>query len=162
MSDLTREVKDIFQPKSELLKLRRDAVQVFSDTEWTSYQKIAKRFDDKRQHTKRSFETEYASKVSEAQKRLIDKAGSVQRGLVPKRVGADNFDKTRIYRRAQREVLTSHENELRRIENSECEVLSEMLSKARERMKPTMKPSKNFQSAVDGQSVRDRRPRTWN
>ena len=157
MSDLSNEVKDVFQPRSELLKLRREAVQVFNEAERATYQKIAKRFAEERGQTTRSFEADYASKVSEAQKRLIDKAGSVKRGLVPKWGGADNFDKTHTNRRAQQEVRATHENELKRIDQSESEVLAEMLTKARERMKP----SKNFQSAVDGRSVLERRPRSW-
>lgn len=160
MSGLSDEVKDIFVPRGELHRLRREAAKRFNAPEWESYQTVAKQFDDERQKRKRSFSSEYALRVAQAQKKFIDEAGSVKRGLTPKGVSVDYFDKSQTYYLAQREVRFDHDNDLMRIDQRECEVLSEMLSKAREREELKRLPTKDFQKSVDRRSGVERRVRT--
>lgn len=160
MSDLADEIKDVFLPRGELYVLRREASRAFNAPEWASYQKAAKQFDEERLKKRQSFNAEYASRVSRAQKKFIDEAGSVKRELTPKGVGVDHFDKSLTYWHAQREVRFDHDNDMMRIDQRECEVLSEMLSKAREREELRRLPTTEFQKSVDRRSSTEIRVRT--
>lgn len=161
MSDLSDEIKGVFLPRGELYRLRREAARSFNAPEWASYQKAAKQFDEERKQRKQSFNSEYAFRVSRAQKKLIDEAGSVKRGLTPKGVSVDYFDKSQTYYLAQREVRFDHDNDMMRIDQSECEVLAEMLSKTREREELKRLPTKDFQKSVDRRSGPERRVKSW-
>jgi len=161
MTSLTNEVKDLFQPRSDLLALRKEAARILNDGEWVAYKKVAKEFDGKRRFTERQYELDYPSRVNEVRRRLINEAGSVKRGLVFKRYASDGFNKDEINRRAHMEVRAAHKNDLTRIDQQECEALRPMLENAHERVEQREKPIKDFQKAVDRRSGQDRRVRSW-
>ena len=161
MSGLTDEVKDLFNPRSELLELRKKAAQVLNNDEWKTYKKTVEKLDGDRRYTKRAFELEYADRVSEARRRLINKAGSVKRRLVDKRFGSDPFGKHEINRQAQLEVRAAHQQDMARIDQRECDAIRPMLENVQERVQAREKPIKDFQKAVDRRSGEDRRVRSW-
>lgn len=161
MSSLTDEVKDLFQPRSELLDLRLKAAKVLNNEEWAAYKKVAEMLDGERRYTKRALELEYADRVSDAQRRLINKAGSVKRRFVDRRFGSDPFNKREINRQAQLEVRAAHRQDLARIDQRECDAIRPMLENAQARTALREKPIKDFQKAVDRRSGEDRRVRSW-
>mgnify|MGYP007073293219 FL=1 len=74
MTSLSNEVKDLFQPRSDLLDLRREAAKTLSPNEWTAYKKAIKEFDGERRYTQRQYELEYPNRVNEVRRRLINEA----------------------------------------------------------------------------------------
>ncbi len=161
MTRLTNEVKDLFQPRSDLLALRKEAARALNADEWAAYKKVTEKYDGERRFTKRQYELEYPSRVNEVRRRLINEAGSVKRSLVFKRYVSDGFNKDEINRRAHMEVRTAHKNDLARIDQQECETLRPMLENAQARVEQREKPIKDFQKAVDRRSGQDRRVRSW-
>lgn len=161
MSSLTEEVKGLFEPRSKLLELRKEAARMLNNDEWTAYKEVSSKLDSERRYTRRTFELEYADRVSEAQWRLIHKAGSVKRQLVDRRFGSDAFNKHQINRQAQLEVRSAHKRDMARIDDRECDALSTMLDSAKARVQAREKPIKDFQKAVDRRSGEDRRVRSW-
>jgi hypothetical protein len=161
MSSLTDEVKDLFKPRSELLELRKEAARILNNDEWAAYKKESAKLDGKRRYTKRTLELEYADRVSQAQRRIINKAGSVKRRLVDRRFGLDQFNKHETNRQAQLEVRAAHQQDMARIDQRECDILRGMIENAKERVQAREKPIKDFQKAVDRRSGEDRRVRSW-
>jgi len=161
MSSLTNEVKDLFQPRSDLLKLRKEAAMVLNQDEWAAYKKVAETFDGQRRSTERQYELDYPNRVDQVRRRLINEAGSVRRNLVFKRYAADGFNKDEINRRAQIEVRTAHQRDHARIDQNECAEIRPMLENAQARVAAREKPIKDFQKAVDRRSATDRRVRSW-
>ncbi|MEE2943830.1 MAG: hypothetical protein VX444_01515 [Pseudomonadota bacterium] len=161
MTSLTHEVKDLFQARSDLLELRKEAARALNTEEWRAYKKVVEKFDGERRFTKRQYELEYPNRVNEVRRRLINEAGSVKRGLVFKRYASDGFNKDEINRRAHMEVRNAHKNDLTRIDQKECEALRPMLENAQARVEQREKPIKDFQKAVDRRSGQDRRVRSW-
>lgn len=161
MSGLTDEVKDLFKPRSDLLELRKEAARVLNNEEWKTYKKVVENLGGDRRYTKRAFELEYADRVSKAQRRLINKAGSVKRRLVDKRFGSDPFNKHEINRQAQLEVRASHRQDMARIDQRECDAIRPMLENAQVRIQAREKPIKDFQKAVDRRLGEDRRVQSW-
>jgi len=161
MSSLTDEVKDLFQPRSDLLQLRQEAAKILNQDEWSAYKKVAKKFEGERRFCERQYELDYPKRVEKARLRLINEAGSVKRNLVFKRYSADGFNKDEINRRAHMEVRAAHKNDLVRIDHRECEALRPMLENAQARSEQREKPIKDFQKAVDRRSSEDRRVRSW-
>ncbi|MDF1803189.1 hypothetical protein [Thalassovita sp.] len=162
MSSLTDEVKGLFEPRSKLLELRKEAARILNNDEWSAYKKASSDFDRERRYTRRTFELEYADRVSDAQRSLIQKAGSVKRRLVDRRFGSDPFNRQHINRQAQLEVRSAHKKDMARIDDRECNALNTMLDSAKVRVKAREKPIKDFQKAVDRRSGEDRRVRSWN
>ena len=160
MTSLSQEVKDLFQPRSDLLKLRREAAKVLNHEEWAEYKTLSKKFDGERRFVKRTFEMEYPARLTKARLRLINQAGAVKRRLVLKVFGADAFDKTEINRRARIEVRTAHHNDLARIDKRECDALRTILNKSQNRTMQREKPIKDFQKAVDRRTGPERRARS--
>ncbi len=160
MTSLSQEVKDLFQPRSDLFDLRRQAATILNKEEWAAYKKQADKFDGERRYVKRAYELEYPARIAKAQRRLINEAGSVKRRLVHKVFGADAFDKNEINRRAQMNVRRAHNNDLARIDQRECNLLRTMLNKSQNLTAQREKPIKDFQRAVDRRSGQERRMRS--
>ena len=59
MTSLTNEVKGLFQPRSDLLELRKEAARALNTDEWKAYKKVVEKIDGERRITKRQFELEY-------------------------------------------------------------------------------------------------------
>lgn len=161
MPSLTDEVKRYFAPHSKLLEMRREAARALNGDEWTAYKKASEKLDGERRFTKRTFELEYADRVSEAQRRLIQKAGTVKRRLVDRRFGFDPFNKQQINRQAQLEVRSAHQQDMAHIDDRECNAIRKMLDGAKARVQAREKPIKDFQKAVDRRSGEERRVRSW-
>lgn len=161
MSSLTEEVKGLFAPRSKLLELRKEAARVLNNDEWAAFKKTSKNLDDERRYTKRTFELEYADRVSKTERHLIHKAGSVKRRLVDRRFGSDPFGKQEINRQAQLEVRSAYKQDMARIDDRECDAIRTMLDGAKARVEAREKPIKDFQKAVDRRSGEDRRVRSW-
>ncbi len=140
MSSLTDEVKGLFEPRSKLLELRREAAGVLNNDEWAAFKMTSEKLDGERRYTKRTFELEYSDRVSEAQRRLIHKAGSVKQRLVDRRFSSDPFNKQEINRQAQLEVR-SRINKTWRGSMIESAMPFAPCSTAR---KPASKPAKNL------------------
>lgn len=161
MTSLSKEVKDLFQPRSDLFDLRRQAAKILNKEEWTAYKKQADKFDGERRYVKRAYELEYPARIAKARRRLINEAGSVKRRLVHKVFGSDVFDKNEINRRAQMNVRRAHHSDLSRIDQRECDALRTMLNKSQNLTAQREKPIKDFQKAVDRRSGQERRTRSW-
>ena len=161
MSELSDQVRDHFKPRGELYQLRHQLARTMNKEEWTAYRDISKKFEGKRRYTSRAYEIDSASRVDEVERRLIDKAGSIQRRFVPKFLGSDNFDKTEINRRAQSQVRDAHTKDMARIDTQECGELRTMLEHTKARSIQKQKPIKDFQKAVDRRVGQDRRVRSW-
>jgi hypothetical protein len=162
MSELSDQVRDHFKPRGELYELRHQLARVMNKEEWDKYRSVSKNFADKRRYTERAFELDYPSRFDQARLRLIDEAGSIKRRFVPKFIGADNFDKSEINRRAQNQVRDAHAKDMARIDIQESKELRSMLESSDSRIQQREKPIKDFQTAVDRRSGPDRRVRAWN
>lgn len=161
MSELSDQVRAHFKPRGELYELRHKLAKTMNKEEWQSYRDVSKEFDDKRRYVKRAYELDYAGRVGAVQQRLIDEAGSIKRRFVPKFMGADNFDKSEINRRAQSEVRDAHAKDIARIDKQESKVLRSMLESSAGRTQQKEKPKKDFQKAVNRRAGQDRRARSW-
>lgn len=161
MSELSDQVRDHFKPRGELYELRHQLAHGMKKDEWDKYRKVSKNFADKRRFTERSFELDYPSRFDQARQRLIDEAGSIKRRFVPKFMGADNFDKSEINRRAKNHVRDAHAMDMARIDKQEGKVLRSMLESSAGRTQQREKPKKEFQKAVDRRAGQDRRVRSW-
>lgn len=159
MSELSDQVRAHFKPRGELYELRHKLARVMNKDEWDEYRKVSKNFADKRIYTERAFELDYHQRFDEVRQRLIDEAGSVKRRFVPRFMGTDNFDKTEINRRADREVRDAHANDMARIDIAECKILNSMLETCDSRLQIKEKPLRDFQKATDRRSGADRRVR---
>ncbi|MGI3185723.1 hypothetical protein [Nioella aestuarii] len=58
MISLTNEVKDLFQARSDLLELRKEAAKALNTEEWKACKKVVEKFDGERRFTKRQYELE--------------------------------------------------------------------------------------------------------
>lgn len=161
MSELSDQVRDHFKPRGDLYELRHQLARVMNKEEWDKYRSVSKIFADKRRYTERAFELDYPSRFDQARQRLIAEAGSIKRNFVPKFIGADNFDKTEINRRAQKHVRDVHAKDMARIDIDEGTELRSMLESSESRIQQREKPKKDFQKAVDRRSGPDRRVRSW-
>ena len=161
MSELSDQVRAQFKPRGDLYELRHKLARVMNEKEWQEFRKVTEDFDGKRTFTKRAFELNYNQRFDEVRQRLIDEAGSVKRRFVPRFVGLDNFDKTEINRRADKQVREAHDSDLARIDVAEAGVLRDMLEKCDRRTMEKEKPLREFQKAVDRRSGSDRRVRSW-
>lgn len=161
MSELSDQVRDHFKPRGELYELRHQLAHVMDKEEWDKYRRVSKNFADKRRYTERAFALDYTSRIDQARQRLIDEAGSIKRHFVPKFIGADNFDKSDINRRAQNHVRDAHAKDMARIDIQESKELRSMLESSDSRTQQREKPRKDFQKAVDRRSGPDRRVRSW-
>jgi len=161
MSELSDQVRAHFKPRGEVYELRHKLAQVMNGKEWQEFRKVTEDFGGKRTFTKRAFELDYHLRFDEARQRLIDEAGSVKRRLVPKFMGSDNFDKTEINRRADKQVRDAHDKDLARIDVAEAGVLRDMLGNCEKRVMQKEKPLRDFQKAVDRRAGPDRRVRSW-
>lgn len=161
MSSLSDDIKKAFQPQSDLEHLRIEAFRTLNRKEAKQYQKIANEFDAQRRYVKRSFEMEYPSRVSEERRQLINKAGSIKRGFVPRFLGGDGFNKDAINRQAQMNVRAVRKRDLARIDKSEVESIRSMLESSQARSALREKPIKDFLKAVDRRSGQERRTRSW-
>lgn len=159
MSELSDQVRAHFKPRGELYELRHKLARVMNKDEWNEYRKVSKNFTDKRIYTERAFELDFHQRFDEARQRLIDEAGSVKRRFVPKFMGSDNFDKTEINQRADREVRDAHANDMARIDIAESKILNSMLETCDNRLQLKQKPLRDFQKATDRRSGADRRVR---
>lgn len=159
MSELSDQVRAHFKPRGELYELRHKLAKVMNEKEWQDFRKVTEEFGGKRTFTKRAFELDYNQRFDEARQRLIDEAGSVKRRFVPKFMGSDNFDKTEINRRADKEVRDAHANDMARIDLNECKILNSMLETCDSRLELKQKPLRDFQKATDRRSGADRRVR---
>lgn len=159
MSELSEQVRAHFKPRGELYELRHKLAKVMNEKEWQDFRKVTEEFGGKRTFTKRAFELDYNQRFDEARQRLIDEAGSVKRRFVPKFMGSDNFDKTEINRRADKEVRDAHANDMARIDLDEGKVLRSMLETCDVRLQLKQKPLRDFQKATDRRSGADRRVR---
>lgn len=161
MSELSDQVRDHFKPRGELYELRHQLARVMNQEEWEKYRKVSKSFTGKRRYTERAFELDEPARIDEARQRLINEAGSIKRNFVPKFLGADNFDKTEINRRAQNQVRDAHAKDMTRIDVEESTELRSMLENSAQRIQQREKPVKDFQNAVDRRLGEDRRTRSW-
>lgn len=159
MSELSDQVRAHFKPRGELYELRHKLAKVMNKDEWQEYRKVSASFADKRIYTKRAFELDYHQRFDQARQRLIDKAGSVKRRLVPRFMGFDNFDKTEINRRADKQVRDAHSQDMARIDLDEGKVLRSMLETCDSRLQLKQKPMRDFQKATDRRAGPDRRVR---
>lgn len=157
MSELSDQVRAHFKPRGELYELRHKLARVMNKDEWQEYRKVSESFADKRRYTDRAFELDYDQRFDQARQRLIDEAGSVKRRLVPRFMGFDNFDKTEINRRADKQVRDAHANDMARIDLDEGKVLRSMLETCDARFELKQKPMRDFQKATDRRSGPDRR-----
>ena len=161
MSELSDQVRAHSKPRGDLYELRHKLARVMNETEWQEFRKVTEEFGGKRIFAKRAFELNYNQHFDQARQRLIDEAGSVKRHFVPRFMGSDNFDKTEINRRADREVRDAHNKELARIDIAETGVLRDMLENCEKRVMQREKPLRDFQKAVDRRVGPDRRVRSW-
>lgn len=161
MSELSDQVRDNFKPRGELYELRHQLARVMNKDEWDKYRSVSKNFADRRSYTERAFELDYQSRFDQVRQRLIDEAGSIKRRFVPKFIGADNFNKSEINRRAQNQVCDAHAKDMARIDIDESRELRAMLESSDSRIQQREKPIKDFQKAVDRRSGPDRRVRSW-
>ena len=161
MSELSDQVRAHFKPRGGLYELRHKLACVMNEKEWQKFRKVTEEFGGKRTFTKRAFELSYNQRFDEARQRLIDEAGSVKRRFVPRFTGSDNFDKTEINRRADKQVRDAHEQDLARIDIAETGVLRDMLENCEKRVMERDKPLRDFQKAVDRRAGSDRRVRSW-
>lgn len=159
MSELSDQVRAHFKPRGELYELRHKLARVMNKDEWQEYRKVSESFADKRRYTDRAFELDYDQRFDQARQRLIDEAGSVKRRLVPRFMGFNNFDKTEINRRADKQVRDAHANDMARIDLDEGKVLRSMLETCDARLQLKQKPMSDFQKATDRRSGPDRRVR---
>lgn len=159
MSELSDQVRAHFKPRGELYELRHKLAKVMNKDEWDEYRKVSASFTDKRRYTERAFELDYHQRFDHARQRLIDKAGSVTRRLVPRFMGFDNFDKTEINRRADKQVRDAHARDMARIDLDEGRVLRSMLETCDSRLQLKQKPLRDFQKAADRRAGPDRRVR---
>jgi len=79
MSNLTKDVNDLFAARSELHDLRKQAIEVLNEKEWATYQKTVEEFKGVRRYTERAYELDYDIRVDAVRRRLINEAGSVKR-----------------------------------------------------------------------------------
>ena len=161
MSGLSDEVKSAFFPQSDLARLRLDASRMLNREETERYRKAAKEFDAQRRYVKRSYELEYSARVTQEKMRLINEAGAVKRGLVPRFLGSDGFNKDAINRRAQMNVRAAHKRELARIDQREAESIRSMMDASQARVPQLESPKQDFQKAVDRRLGVERRVRSW-
>lgn len=161
MSELSDQVRAHFKPRGDLYELRHKLARVMNDKEWQEFRKVTEEFGGKRTFSKRDFELNYNQHFDQARRRLIDEAGSVKRRFVPRFMGSDNFDKTEINRRAEKQVRDAHNKDLSRIDIAETRVLRDMLETCEKRVMEKEKPLRDFQKAVDRRADPDRRVRSW-
>lgn len=161
MSTLSDQVRDHFEPRGELHQVRHALAKTMNPEEWVTYREVSKNFEDTRHMTNRTFELDYAARVDEVQRRLIDEAASVKRNHVPRFFGSASFDKTEFNQRAQNEVLAAHTKEIAGIDKQECGILRGMLEDAQARGILQEKPLRDFQNAADRRNGQDRRVQSW-
>lgn len=161
MSRLSDEIRRAFEPQSDLERLRLEAVRTLNRDEAKLYQKSVSEFEAQRRYVKRTYELEYAARVSKEKARLIDKAGSVKRDFAPRFLGTDGFNKDAINRQAQMAVRTAHRRDLAEIDQREAESIRSILKNSRAHKALREKPIKDFQNAVDRRSGVERRTRSW-
>lgn len=162
MSELSDQVSKHFKPRGELYELRHRLAQVMNEEEWKKFRSVSKAFDDARTYTKRAYELDYDQRFDEARQQLINEAGSVSRRFVPKFMGADNFDKSKINQRAKSIVQHNHATDMALLDQQECDVLRTMIESSEVRFVEKEVPRKDFQKAVDRRTGQDRRVRSWN
>jgi hypothetical protein len=161
MSKLSDQVRDHFEPRGELHQVRHALAKTMNPEEWVTYREVSKNFEDTRRMTNRTFELDYAARVDEVQRHLIDEAASVKRNHVPRFFGSASFDKTEINQRAQNEVRAAHTKEIAGIDKQECGILRGMLEDAQARAILQEKPLRDFQNAADRRNGQDRRVQSW-
>ncbi len=155
MSSLLQEAKELFEPRSELHRLRISAAKILNKDEWDAYKKVSNKFEKERSAARQTFKQEYDSRVSQSSQRLINKAAAVKRRLVPRALGNDGFNKDHIRRQAQLEVRAAHKAEIAQIDKRESSATRSFLDKAQERGPQREKLIQDFQKATD------RRVRSW-
>ena len=161
MSKLSDQVRDHFEPRGELHQVRLALAKTMNPEEWVIYREVSKNFEDTRRMTNRTFELDYAARVDEVQRRLIDEAASVKRSHVPRFFSSVSFDKTEINQRAQNEVRAAHTKEIAGVDKQETEILRGMLESVQARAVLKEKPMKDFQNAADRRNGQDRRVQSW-
>lgn len=161
MSSLSDDIKKAFPPQSDLERLRLEAFRTLNRDEARQYRRAANEFDAQRRFVRRSYELEYSARIAEERKRLIDKAGAVKLGLVPRFFGTDGFNKAAINRRAQMNVRAAQKRDLAKIDQREAETIRSMLETSHARTQLREKPIRDFQKAADRRSGFERRVRTW-
>ncbi|WP_171136516.1 hypothetical protein [Ruegeria sp. HKCCC1038] len=161
MASLSQEVRELFEPRSELHKLRVLAAKFLNADEWKSLKRTSERFEKERRAAQRSYETEYEGRVAKVIKRLINEAGSVRRHLTPRGLGIDGFNRDQIRRQAKLEVRAAHKSELAQIDKREAEATRLCLDDAMRRGQPREKLIGDFQTATDRRLGQERCTRSW-
>lgn len=161
MASLSQEVRELFEPRSELHKLRVQAAKLLNADEWKSLKKASEGFETERRAVKRSYEKEFEGRVAKVSQKLINEAGSVRRQLTPRGLGGDGFNRERIRTQAKLEVRAAYESELDKIDKRETEATRLCLDKALRRGQLREKLIGDFQTATDRREGQDRRTRSW-
>lgn len=114
----------------ELASMRKAAEALKTPEHWAEATEIGNRSRQLRETEERLFRERYDTRVEAARRRIIDEAGSRQRGFAPRWAGADRFDTEETLRQAQREVRGAHERRLGRIAGVESRALSSLLARS--------------------------------
>lgn len=161
MTSLSEEVKELFEPRSELHKLRIQAAELLNNDEWASYKKVTAALNQERSATRRSFEESFEGRVAKTSQRLINEAGAVKRRFVPRGLGSDGFNPDQIRRQAKLEVNAAHKTEMAKIDKRETEATRLCVDKALQRGQQREKLIGDFQTATDRRVGQERRTRSW-
>lgn len=148
-----KEVRDLFTKAS----LRHEAAMGLNHEDWKRYRQIVDGYEKLRRFETREYQLTYETRVEVARKKLIDAAGAKTRGLVPRLLGRDGFDRAAIDRQAHRVVLHNHEQALSRLDEAEIDRINDLLSSALRHQKRQAELKSDFEQATDRRSGIDRR-----
>lgn len=137
--------------------LQHEAALGLQPDDWARYRDIRSESEQLRRIETQRYEREYDTRVEAARKALIDRAGGRTRGLVPRLLGVDRFDRSVIERRAHRLVQGDFQRTLDRLEAAEDQLINDLLASAQNRAPSVKRLTEGFAEAADRRSGLDRR-----
>lgn len=154
---MTTELIDNIRAKFDLASVRKEAKQLRRAEDWEKSRDIRNRYSRETRHVKQTYYREYDTRVKQATKRLIDKAGAKNKAFTYKRFMHDGFGRAQINEQAHKAVHQDHQKRLLRLEQGEAKELGDLLDQVKQRDGLRERTQGDFFNAVDRRSIAERR-----
>jgi hypothetical protein len=137
--------------------LQHEAAKGLGSEGWARYREILADHERLQRQERHDYYRQYQMRVEVMRARIIDKAASRDRPLLPRLIGRDRFSRAEIDRLAHRAVRMDHERTLSQLSEERDQRISELLEHAEKRRDMASEVKTAFADAADRRSGADRR-----